>query len=154
MIKIQNNTATREGIPAFLQGLAQESLVDLSWTDPALGVSDAAWWPVVDQSPALQRHERYDAETLTIDADNQQVIVVRSVVPWTQAEIDAETAGQAAQVRQQRNAKLTFSDWTQVADAPLTATKKTAWATYRKALRDISGQPGFPWTITWPTQPE
>lgn len=150
MIKIQNNTATREGIPAFLQGLAQESLVDLSWTDPALGVSDAAWWPEVDQSPALQRHERYDAETLTIDADNQQVIVVRSVVPWTQAEIDAEAAGQAAQVRQQRNAKLTASDWTQVADAPV---NKAAWAAYRQSLRDISGQSGFPWTIDWPVAP-
>lgn len=150
MIKIQNNTATRDPLPAFLQGLAQESLADLSWTDPALGVSDAAWWPEVDQSPALQRHERYDAETLTIDSDNQQVIVVRSVVPWAQAEIDAETAGQAAQVRAERNAKLTASDWTQVADAPV---NKAAWATYRQALRDISDQAGFPWTVTWPEMP-
>jgi hypothetical protein len=151
MIKVKNNTATREAIPAFLQGLAQESLADLSWTDPALGVSDAAWWPEVDQSPALQRHERYDAETLTIDADNQQVIVVRSVVPWTQAEIDAETAGQAAQVRAERNGLLTASDWTQgkdIADAV-----STPWATYRQALRDISDQAGFPWTVTWPEMP-
>lgn len=151
MIKVQNNTATREAIPAFLQGLAQESLVDLSWTDPALGVSNAAWWPEVDQSPALQQHQRYGDETLTIDAKNKQVIIVQSVVPWTQAEIDAETAGQAAQVRADRNAKLTASDWTQVADAPV---DKTAWATYRQALRDVTEQSGFPWTITWPTQPE
>ena len=151
MIKIQNNTATREGIPAFLQGLAPESLADLSWTDPALGVSDASWWPEVDQSPALQRHERYGAETLTIDADNQQVIVVRSVVPWTQAEIDAETAAQAAQVRAERNSKLAASDWTQgkdIADAV-----SIPWATYRQALRDISDQAGFPWTVTWPEMP-
>lgn len=151
MIKIQNNTATREAVPAFLQGLAPESLADLSWTDPALGVADAAWWPEVDQSPALQRHERYGSETLTIDADNQQVIVVRSVVPWTQAEIDAETAAQSSSVRAERNSKLAASDWTQVADAPV---DKAAWATYRQALRDISDQAGFPWTITWPTQPE
>lgn len=151
MIKIQNNTATREPIPAFLQGLAPESLADLSWTDPALGVSDAAWWPEVDQSPALQQHERYDAETLTIDADNQQVIVVRSVVPWTQAEIDAETAGQAAQVRAERNSKLAASDWTQgkdIADAV-----STPWATYRQALRDVTAQDGFPWAIIWPEMP-
>lgn len=151
MIKVQNNTATREGIPAFLQGLAPESLADLSWTDPALGVSDAAWWPEVDQSPALQRHERYGDETLTIDADNQQVIVVRSVAPWTQAEIDAETAAQAAQVRAERNSKLAASDWTQgkdIADAV-----SIPWATYRQALRDISDQAGFPWTVTWPEMP-
>lgn len=92
MIKVQNNTATREGIPAFLQGLAQESLVDLSWTDPALGVSDAAWWPEVDQSSALQRHERYGDETLTVG--DGVVIVTRAVVPFTQAEIDAAAAAE------------------------------------------------------------
>lgn len=148
MIKIQNNTATREAIPAFLQGLAPESLADLSWTDPALGVSDAAWWPEVDESPSLQRHERYGAETLTVG--DGVVIVNRAVVPWTQAEIDAEAAGQAAQVRQQRNAKLTASDWTQVADAPV---DKEVWAAYRQALRDVTGQEGFPWTVQWPEMP-
>lgn len=151
MIKVQNNTAIREPIPAFLQGLAPESLADLSWTDPALGVSDAAWWPEVDQSPALQRHERYAAETLTIDADNQQVVVVRSVVPWTQAEIDAEAAGQAAQVRAERNSKLAASDWTQGKD--IADEVSTPWATYRQALRDISSQAGFPWTVQWPEMP-
>lgn len=58
---------------------------------------------------------------------------------------------QAKTIRDERNTKLTESDWTQVADAPV---DKTAWATYRQALRDISAQEGFPWTITWPTQPE
>jgi hypothetical protein len=28
-----------------------------------------------------------------------------------------------------------------------------SWSTYRQALRDISSQEGFPWTIEWPTQP-
>lgn len=90
MIKIQNNLATREPLPAFLNGLAQESLADLSWTDPALGVSDAAWYPEVDQSPPLQEYERYGEETLTIDAVNKQVIVTRAVIPWTTEEIDAD----------------------------------------------------------------
>jgi hypothetical protein len=58
---------------------------------------------------------------------------------------------QAKSVRQQRTEKLKDSDWTQVADAPV---DKEAWATYRQALRDVTGQEGFPWTITWPTQPE
>lgn len=56
----------------------------------------------------------------------------------------------AFEVRADRNAKLTASDWTQVADAPV---DKEAWSAYRQALRDITGQEGFPWTITWPTQP-
>jgi hypothetical protein len=63
----------------------------------------------------------------------------------------AKDAEQAKSVRSERGEKLKDSDWTQVADAPV---DKDAWATYRQALRDVTGQEGFPWTITWPTQPE
>jgi hypothetical protein len=89
MIKVQNNTATREPIPQFLQGLAPESLADLSWTDPQLGVQDAAWWPEDDQSPTLAEFERYGDETLTVDAGRRVVVVVREVVPWSAEEIAA-----------------------------------------------------------------
>lgn len=57
---------------------------------------------------------------------------------------------QAKAVRQQRGEKLKETDWTQVADAPV---NKTVWATYRQALRDITAQEGFPWTVTWPVEP-
>lgn len=63
----------------------------------------------------------------------------------------AKDAEQAKSVRSQRGDKLKDSDWTQVADAPV---DKEIWATYRQALRDVTGQEGFPWTIVWPTQPE
>jgi hypothetical protein len=63
----------------------------------------------------------------------------------------AKDAEQAKSVRAQRGEKLKDCDWTQVADAPV---DKQAWATYRQALRDITSQDGFPWTLTWPTQPE
>ncbi len=59
-------------------------------------------------------------------------------------------AEQAKSVRQSRNDKLKDSDWTQIADS---TADKQAWAVYRQALRDISGQSGFPWTIEWPEQP-
>jgi hypothetical protein len=59
-------------------------------------------------------------------------------------------AEQASAVRKSRGDKLAESDWTQVADAPV---DKTVWATYRQALRDITTQSGFPWTITWPDAP-
>ena len=57
----------------------------------------------------------------------------------------------AADIRTERDAKLTESDWTQVADAPV---DQAAWATYRQALRDIPSQAGFPSEVTWPTEPE
>jgi hypothetical protein len=59
-------------------------------------------------------------------------------------------AEQAKSVRASRTQLLKDSDWTQIADS---TADKTAWATYRQALRDITGQAGFPWTITWPDAP-
>ena len=59
-------------------------------------------------------------------------------------------AEQAKSVRASRTEKLKDSDWTQIADS---TADKTAWATYRQALRDITGQAGFPWTVTWPDAP-
>lgn len=60
-------------------------------------------------------------------------------------------AQQAQSVRATRGQKLANSDWTQVADSPV---DKAVWATYRQALRDVTAQSGFPWTITWPVEPQ
>jgi len=62
----------------------------------------------------------------------------------------AKDAEQANSVRASRNTLLTDTDWTQLTDSPADT---LTWATYRQALRDISKQPGFPWTITWPEKP-
>jgi len=62
----------------------------------------------------------------------------------------AKDAEQAKSVRTQRDEKLKDTDWTQVADAPV---DKEAWATYRQALRDLPSATGFPWGMTWPTEP-
>ena len=59
-------------------------------------------------------------------------------------------AEQAANVRRTRTEKLKDSDWTQIADS---TADKAAWAVYRQALRDVTQQSGFPWTIDWPTIP-
>jgi len=59
-------------------------------------------------------------------------------------------ADQAKAVREDRNKRLSESDWTQVLDAPV---DQTAWAAYRQALRDVTAQAGFPWDIEWPVKP-
>ena len=59
-------------------------------------------------------------------------------------------AEQATNVRKQRTEMLKDSDWTQISDS---TANKTAWATYRQALRDVTSQTGFPWTVEWPTKP-
>jgi hypothetical protein len=57
----------------------------------------------------------------------------------------------ASQIRQERNTLLSDCDWTQVSDAPV---NQAAWQTYRQALRDITAQEGFPYSVIWPTKPE
>jgi hypothetical protein len=64
--------------------------------------------------------------------------------------ITAKDAEQAKAMREERSTKLADCDWTQVADSPV---DKVVWATYRQALRDITAQSGFPWTVTWPDAP-
>lgn len=54
------------------------------------------------------------------------------------------------QARAKRNFLLKESDWTQTEDAPV---DKAAWKTYRQALRDITTQPNFPYSIDWPIEP-
>lgn len=55
-------------------------------------------------------------------------------------------------LRRQRNKLLLESDWTQLADAPLTSDKKQEWATYRQALRDLPNTVDIN-NIVYPTAP-
>jgi len=84
-------------------------------------------------------------------------------VPFTPEEETARDAEEAtwvagavdrawATLREERNARLTETDWTQVPDAP--SAGKTAWATYRQALRDLPANTSDPVNPTWPTKPE
>jgi hypothetical protein len=58
---------------------------------------------------------------------------------------------EGAAVRAQRDKLLAAADWTQLSDVP--EETKLAWAAHRQALRDITAQAGFPWTIDWPVAP-
>ncbi len=101
MIKVQNNTATREPVPYFLdqsdtpQALA--SLLDLSWTDPQFGVQNAAWWPEEDVSGELGPNKKWGAEVLTLDAERKVVLVKRKQVAMTAGEKAARDELIAAQ---------------------------------------------------------
>jgi hypothetical protein len=90
---------------------------------------------------------------------NTNIITEIPLTEEEQSAIDAKEAAwaagaydrSAAEIRKERDAKLTESDWTQVADAPV---DKAVWTVYRQALRDIPSQAGFPNEVTWPTEPE
>jgi len=67
---------------------------------------------------------------------------------WTTSELPQEVAER--NVRTYRDRLLVKSDWTQVPDSPVSS---ETWATYRQALRDVTEQEGFPYNVTWPTEP-
>ena len=73
--------------------------------------------------------------------------VVASVVDGGYKVVGSE----AEEVRIKRNLKLSETDWTQVADAPV---DQAAWAVYRQELRDITEQEGFPTSVVWPSTPD
>ena len=98
---------------------------------------DGKWYTKWNLGPSF-----FDTE----DAEGNVTTAAQNEAAY-KATKDAE---QAKSVRNQRTQLLKDCDWTQIADS---TADKTAWATYRQALRDITAQSGFPWTITWPTQP-
>tara|TARA_R110001632_G_scaffold53915_4_gene132445 strand:+ start:2270 stop:2533 length:264 start_codon:yes stop_codon:yes gene_type:complete len=55
----------------------------------------------------------------------------------------------AIDVRNQRDRLLSDTDWMALSDNTMTP----AWAAYRQALRDITAQEGFPYSVNWPTKP-
>lgn len=87
----------------------------------------------------------------TIDADP----ATAAYVPPTQAELDAAAA---ADVRAQRDSLLAAEVDPVVSNplrwADLSAEQQAAWATYRRALLDVTAQSGFPHDIVWPVAPQ
>jgi len=74
-------------------------------------------------------------------------------IALSQVEIDEFNAGgnpdAAKIIRSDRDAFLAATDWWVLPDR--TATQ--AQLDYRKALRDLPQQEGFPDNVTWPTKP-
>tara|TARA_R100001440_G_scaffold65801_1_gene86736 strand:- start:2995 stop:3384 length:390 start_codon:yes stop_codon:yes gene_type:complete len=72
-------------------------------------------------------------------------------VAETQADIDAENL---IEFREERNKRLTDTDWTQTLDSPLSETDKQNYRTLRQNLRDMPQADGFdPLNPVWPTLP-
>ena len=57
-----------------------------------------------------------------------------------------------SEAKAERNSKLAETDVYMVSDYPITTEQKTAWQTYRQALRNMDFSDLD--NITWPTKPE
>ena len=107
----------------------------------ATGLDAFGLYPILGNEPTHTERERIAGPQYVFDGTQVNRVFTVEAIP------DAEKAGQ---VRAKRNGKLTSTDWTQVADAPV---DKAAWATYRQALRAVTAQTGFPWDVQWPEAP-
>jgi hypothetical protein len=94
--------------------------------------------------PATQVCE--EGPALLIDGVWTQNYIVSDLDPAASA---AKVGAQWDVVRAERNKLLADCDWTQLPDVSVDA---AAWATYRQALRDVTGQAN-PFAIVWPEGP-
>jgi len=90
----------------------------------------------------------YVADNFLYLPDVSQVDADAALATYNDAE--SQEAQQWAIVRDQRNAMLDASDWTQMSDNGMSAAVRAAWVDYRQALRDITTQT-LP--VTWPSEP-
>lgn len=70
---------------------------------------------------------------------------------WTVEPLPEQQAG--ANVRGHRNRLLSETDWVVTMHTERGTNIPAVWELYRQALRDITSQGGFPYTIEWPTKP-
>lgn len=145
-IKLKNGTPETYSIAALRQDNPQVSFPQVI-PDATLAEYDVFPCTPVQYPGADYLHNVQEGPAALIDGAWTQTWRITDA---SAEEITQRTANEAAAVREQRNIKLSASDWTQVADAPVNS---LAWANYRQALRDLPGQPGFPWDVIWPSEP-
>jgi hypothetical protein len=112
----------------------------------AYGMVEVQTQATPDYNPATQRVQTSYMPELV----DGVWTMTKTVVDKDADQIAADTASKSVEIRNKRNELLSDSDWTQVLDAPV---DRTTWANYRQALRDITDQAGFPFSVVWPSQP-
>jgi hypothetical protein len=70
---------------------------------------------------------------------------------WADRAKDASRVEASASIRARRSELLEGCDYRMMPDYP--GEGKEQWEAYRQALRDITGQAGFPYDVTWPERP-
>jgi len=94
----------------------------------------------------------YKVDGSYIEILEDEVVEYQTKRLKTQEEINGETQNAWTEVRARRGIELAESDWTQIADSPLSVELKEEWKIYRQALRDITNYDS-PWSVIWPDKP-
>ena len=101
-------TAPAGDLPAFLIGLANSDLADLSWVDPALGLTGLGYWPVsaTDASAITGTMVGSGANTYTVNAAAKSWTMVLGARAMTAAETTAQAKAQAQITLDSTDAKM------------------------------------------------
>lgn len=148
-IKISNDGGQR--FPYTIQDLRQENA---STSFPAVLTNEMlagfGVYPVSENDrPATDRFS-YAVKRALPELVNGEWIVLWDVIAKSPEDIAKQDEHRAIEIRDSRNGKLAATDWRFRSDM----TPSQQWIDYCQALRDVTAQPGFPWSVTWPTQPE
>jgi len=118
-------------------------------TSFALPLSDAALADLNMAKLLEDPRPSYDADTQTViegavEERSGSYYQTYSVIDRSTDAIENDLKNKKANVRAQRNARLTETDWAMMPDSPLIDYDKGIMASYRSALRDVPAQDGFP----------
>lgn len=106
--------------------------------------TDAIAYPTLPEDKVLITESEYQTLLNAVNKDNREIILVDGKLQLQEKTLSWDD------LRPKRNGLLTSSDHTQLADYP---GDKTAWATYRQALRDLPLTYPNPKDVVWPTAP-
>ena len=96
--------------------------------------------------------EQQHQELLAAEAEGLVILADENGEPYSAPRRFSE-AELLTQLRAKRDRLLSDSDFTQVADVPLSPAEKQAWADYRQSLRDLPETITDPADIAWPEPP-
>jgi hypothetical protein len=121
-----------------------------SWGQTTPEVLEALGADPVFEGPQAQPTRYQTAFRDGVEEVNGKWYTKYSVADMNDEAKAAADTNQATNVRNERNRKLSETDWRFRSDL----TPSQEWIDYCQALRDVPAQEGFPWDVTWPTQPE
>ena len=137
--------------------------VDLSWI--ASDVHAVQWDSTTNKGQVEYNDLSKFPTYLTEIGDWQQAVTDHANEKTAAAAAYESARNHLTEVKDHRNWLLAVSDWTRLDDVTLAADKKTAWQTYRQALRDLPATIAADSNLTakaladnhshsgWPTKP-
>lgn len=159
LIRVRGDLAEQEYAQRMTEAArAQDPTQRARLRRQALQVRDAALKlrQIEDGTRQLVKRTIREAESIPNGTDPavlEPVNYVRVSNDWLQRQAEEAHTIAWERLRDDRDAALRASDWTQAADSPLDDKAKAVWSKYRQQLRDLPAKTKDPANVKWPTPP-